>query len=301
MGPAMKRLLAALLGTVFALWVAVAPAQDGGGRPLPGPQGPERGAYREQLWLVPSQDTSVLMRTTVFRPKGDGPFPLVVINHGSVQNAEERRKFAQPVFAAGAEFFVQRGYAVAVPQRPGHGATGGPYFEAQGSPCENANYVKSALAVADSITAAIGYMTQQQFVKRDGIVVVGQSAGGWGTLGLASRNPKNVTAIVNFAGGRGGRVYNRPNNNCAPEKLVEAAAVLGTTARIPVLSIYTENDSYFSADLSQKIADAYRNAGGRMDYRLLPAFGDDGHRLFGARDGLVIWGPLVDGFLKSLR
>jgi dienelactone hydrolase len=224
-----------------------------------------------------------------------------VINHGSVQNPDQRRKFVQPVFIAGAEFFVERGYAVAVPQRPGHGETGGPYFEAPGSPCENANYVKSGLAVADSIEAAIAYMTRQSFVKRDGIVVVGQSAGGWGALALASRNPKNVAAIVNFAGGRGGRIHNRPNNNCAPEKLVAAAAVFGSTARIPVLSIYTQNDFYFSPALSRQIADAYRKAGGNMDYRLLPAFGDDGHRLFGSRDGLPQWAPIVDELLASLK
>jgi dienelactone hydrolase len=296
----MKRLCAALIGLCVASWAVAVPAQDGGGRASAGPQGVEEGAYRRQLWLVPSQDTSVLMRTTVFRPTGAGPFPLVVINHGSVQNADQRRKFVQPVFGAAAEFFVQRGYVVVVPQRPGHGETGGPYFEGQGSPCENANYVASGRAVADSIEAAIGYMTRQPFVKREGVIVVGQSAGGWGALALASRNPKNVTAIVNFAGGRGGRVHNRPNNNCAPEKLIAAAGVFGSTARIPVLSIYTQNDSYFSAALSRQIADAYRKAGGRMDYRLLPAFGEDGHRLFGTRDGGPVWQPLVSELLASL-
>jgi dienelactone hydrolase len=295
----MTRPPAALIAMVLALWSVSVPAQDGGGRPTAGPQGAEHGAYRQQLWLVPSQDRSVLMRTTVFRPAGAGPFPLVVINHGSVQDADQRRKFVQPVFAAGAEFFVERGYAVVVPQRPGHGETGGPYFEGQGSPCEKADYLKSGLAVADSIEAAIAYMTRQPFVKRQGIVVVGQSAGGCGALALASRNPKDVAAIINFAGGRGGRIHNRPNNNCAPERLVEAAARFGATARIPVLSIYTENDSYFSAALSRQIADAYRKAGGNMDYRLLPAFGEDGHRLFGAREGAPVWGPLVDGFLKK--
>ncbi len=294
----MKRLLAALAVIFFVIWTTAVPARDGGGRPVAGPLGPETGRYRQQLWLVPSQDTSVLMRTTVFRPQGPGPFPLAVINHGSVQNADQRGKFVQPVFAAGAEYFVQRGYAVIVPQRPGHGETGGPYFEAQGSPCENANYIKSGLAVADSIAAAIAYMTRQPFVKRDGVIVVGQSAGGWGALALASRNPKQVRAVINFAGGRGGRVHDRPNNNCEPGRLVAAAATFGATARIPVLSLYTSNDSYFSAQLSKRIADAYRSKGGVMDYRLLPAFGNDGHRLFGARDGVPLWSTIVGDFLK---
>lgn len=297
----MKRLFAGLFGIFFAIFAAAVPAQDGVRPFAAGPQGREEGRDRKQLWLVPSQDRSVLMRTTVFRPQGAGPFPLVVISHGSLENAEQRRKFLQPAFAAGAEFFVRRGYAVIVPQRPGHGKTGGPYFEGRDGPCENADYVKSGLAVADSIEAAIDYMTRQSFVKRDGIIVVGQSAGGWGALALASRNPRNVMAIVAFAAGRGGRVHNRPNNNCAPEKLVQAAAAFGSRARIPVLAIYTQNDSFFSSDLSKRIADAYRNKGGRMNYRLLPAFGDDGHRLFGARDGVALWGPIVEGFLKSVR
>ena len=63
-----------VLALIVAIGCAPARAQS------PGPQGPEQGAYRQQLWLVPSQDRRVLMRTVVFRPKGPGPFPLVVIN-----------------------------------------------------------------------------------------------------------------------------------------------------------------------------------------------------------------------------
>lgn len=297
----MKRPLTALVGIIFVLCTGAVSTQDAGARPAAGPQGREEGRYRQQLWLVPSQDRSVLMRSMVFRPPGAGPFRLVVINHGSTQNAEQRQKARQPVFAAAAAFFVQRGYAVIVPQRPGHGETRGPYFEGRDGTCENSDYVGSGQAVADSIAAAIAYMTRQPFVKRDGVVVVGQSAGGWGALALASRNPKQVKAVINFAGGRGGRVHDRPNNNCAPEKFVEAAALFGASARIPVLSIYTRNDSYFGAGLSTRLADAYRRRGGNMDYRLLPAFGNDGHRLFGAPDGVPVWGPLVEEFLKGIR
>jgi dienelactone hydrolase len=268
-----------------------------------GPQGPEQGALRQQLWLVPSQNPGTLMRTAVFRPAGPGPFPLVVINHGSTQNGETRANLVQPVFVAASEFFVRRGYAVAVPQRPGHGETGGPYLESNNGPdgCRSADYRRSGLATADSIAAAVSFLAGQPFVKKTGAIVVGQSAGGWGALALASRNPKEVRAIINFAGGRGGRVNDRPNNNCAPEKLVDAAASFGKTARIPVLSIYTENDSYFAPDLSRRVSDAFATAGGRVEFHLLPAFGRDGHALLGSRDGVAIWGPVVDAFLKSAR
>ena len=242
------------------------------------------------------------MRTVIFHPEGPGPFPLVVINHGSVQNADQRAKM-RPVFLTASKFFVERGYAVAVPSRPGHGETGGPYLETNSKTggCADSDYRASGNVTADSIQAAIDYLVAQPFVKKTGIVVVGQSAGGWGSLALASRNPRNVKAIINFAGGRGGHIQDRPNNNCAPEKLIEAARSFGTTARIPVLSIYTENDTFFAPSISKPLNAAFKAAGGRIEFKLMPAFGLDGHAFLGAPDGVQTWGPVVDDFLKSLH
>jgi dienelactone hydrolase len=295
-----KRLTTRLLTAAVAIWAGIIAANA---QMRAGPQDFEQGLLRRQLWLVPSQDKQVLMRTIVARPPGDGPFPLVLINHGTTQHRDQRESMRQPVYAAATAWFVRRGYAVAVPQRPGHGETGGPYFEANSirGGCGGSDYRRSGLATADTIQAAIDFFTQQPFVKRTGIIVVGQSAGGWGALALSSRNPRNVAGIINFAGGRGGRVNSRPNYNCAPEKLVETARLFGGTARIPVLSIYTENDSFFAPALSREYNDAYRSAGGKVDYRLLPAFGADGHSLLGSRDGPPVWGSIVEEFLARLR
>ena len=101
------------------------------------------------------------MRTALFRPAGAGPFPLVVINHGSVQNDGPSAPIMRSrSFTAASELFVKRGYAVAVPQRPGHGETGGPYLRDRtaGGGCANADYRASGFATADSIQAAIDYL-----------------------------------------------------------------------------------------------------------------------------------------------
>jgi dienelactone hydrolase len=133
------------------------------------------------------------------------------------------------------------------------------------------------------------------------VVVVGQSAGAWGALALAGRNPAGVRAVINFAGGRGGRSYDRADNNCAPERLIDAARDYGVTARVPTLWLYTENDSYFPPRLSRRLYEGFRVSGGRADYRLLPAFGADGHFLAETAASESIWAPVVDNFLAGLR
>jgi homoserine acetyltransferase len=110
-----------------------------------------------------------------------------------------------------------------------------------------------------------------------------------------------VRAVINFAGGRGGRSYDKPHNNCAPDRLIAAARAFGTTARIPTLWIYSANDSFFGPDLSRRMAEAFRAGGGRADYRLLPAFGSDGHRLIEMREAVGAWSPIVQEFLGRLR
>src|ERR1700740_192493 len=74
---------------------------------------------RRQLWLAPSTDPSVLMRTTVFRPPGDGPFPLVVMNHGTTQNPVQRQYFPILEFEAAALWFAKQGFVGRGAHAPG--------------------------------------------------------------------------------------------------------------------------------------------------------------------------------------
>src|SRR6478609_6916779 len=89
-----------------------------------GPQGSESGPSRRQEWLVPLSDPSMPSRALLFRPAGDGPFRLAVIAHASVQNPLRRAQMPQPEYRALATWLVSRGFAVIVPERSGHGATG---------------------------------------------------------------------------------------------------------------------------------------------------------------------------------
>jgi dienelactone hydrolase len=145
-------------------------------QPSLGEQGPEGEPHRRQQWLIPSPDPATAAHAVLFRPPGKGPFPLAVIAHASTQNVLRRAQMPQPEYRALAGWLVGRGFAVLVPERPGHGATGGKYLEDQGD-CDEADYARSGRVVADAIAAATGFIRKQPFIRAEGMVVIGHSAG----------------------------------------------------------------------------------------------------------------------------
>ena len=200
-----------------------------------------------------------------------------------------------PTFASASNWLLQRGYMVALPLRRGYGETGGPWRENYGS-CGNPDYYRAGLVTAEDIQAAIGFFRARSDVARDRILLIGWSAGGWGSLAADSQNPPGVFAVLNFAGGRGG---NPLLGNCTPRPLVDAAGRYGATARVPSQWLYAANDKFFAPDLSRRMFDAFVRAGGKADYVALPAFGADGHRIF--PDGRALWQPPVETFLATIK
>ena len=263
-----------------------------------GAEGLEGLPARRQQWLVPSPDRNTTSHAILFRPPGEGPFPLAILAHASTQNGLLRAQMPQPEYRALALWLVARGYAVLVPERPGHGLTGGRYLEDQGD-CDRAGYVHAGHATADAIAAALAYMREQPFVRKDGTVIAGHSAGAWGALALAGQNPGGVERIVAFAAGRGGRANDRPHEICAPQNLMTAAAEFGEGARIPVLWLVAENDSYFSPAFSRRMADAFRTGGDRVDFRVLTAFRNEGHWLAESDGGEKLYGPLLEQAINT--
>jgi dienelactone hydrolase len=273
-------------------------AQPAAAQVSPGAQAPEGEPDRRQQWLVPSPDPATAAHAILFRPPGDGPFPLAIVAHASSQNVLRRAQMPQPEYRALAAWLVARGFAVLVPERPGHGATGGRYLEDQGG-CDEADYARAGWATADSLAAALDFMRRQSFVRQDGAVIVGHSAGAWGGLALAGRNPHALSAIIAFAPGRGGHANDLPNRVCAPHTLISAAAEFGQRAGVPVAWLVAANDTYFAPALSRQMADAFRAGGGRVDFRVLAASGSEGHWLPESERGVKSAGPDLDRALKA--
>jgi len=264
--------------------------------PAFGPTGPEGPPARRQEWRVLTPDAATASHALLFRPQGEGPFPVAVIAHASVENEIQRAQMKQPDYARLALALVARGFAVLVPQRPGHGATGGPYLEGQGS-CDAPNYLRAAQATGRAISTALDFLRAQAFARKHDAVIVGHSAGGFGALALAQRDPRDIAAIIAFAPGRGGHAHGRAGEVCAPDKLIAASKTLGQNARVPVTWLVAENDSYFSPALSQRMADAFRAGGDRVTFKVLPPLAREGH--FVAEDGdKALLGSIVANAIK---
>jgi dienelactone hydrolase len=264
-----------------------------------GAQGAEGEPDRMQQWLVPSPDPDTAAHALLFRPPGEGPFRLAVIAHASTQNLLRRAQMPQPEYRALAAWLVARGFAVLVPERLGHGATGGRYREDQGG-CDEADYISAGRATAEAIAAALGYLRGQSFIRQDGAVIVGHSAGAWGALAFAGENPRGVSAIIAFSPGRGGHANDLPSQVCAPDTLLSSAGEFGKTARLPVTWLVAANDTYFSPVLSRQLADAFRSSGGRVEFRVLAAAGSEGHWLAETESGVKSAGPELDRALRLL-
>jgi dienelactone hydrolase len=285
----------AAMSLLAALLVAPARAQG-----VLGPAGAEGEPMRRQEWRLPSTDANTVAHGLLFRPPGNGPFRLAVIAHASTQNALRRAQMPQAEYRALAAFLVARGLAVLLPQRPGHGATGGRYVEDQGG-CDEADYAQSGRATAADISTALEFLRARDFIRKDGAVVIGHSAGGWGALALANADPKAISTIIAFAPGRGGHADDLANRICAPQTLNLAAAEFGKAARIPVTWLVAANDTYFSPSFSRQLADAFRRGGDKVDFRVLPEAGSEGHWLIETEAGVKIAGGELERALRSFK
>jgi dienelactone hydrolase len=236
---------------------------------------------------------------TTYMPDGPGPFPLIVLSHGSPPDSRDRPKVGRYRELPQIRIFVQLGFAVIVPIRRGFGATGGTYEEDAGS-CRNPDYTAAGKQAALDVLAALDYAETLPQVDRDHVVLVGQSAGGFASLAAASFAPKGLVAVVNFSGGRGGNPSKHPGMPCGPQQMADTIGHFASTTRVPVLWHYVQNDMFFEPDVVATWFAAFQAAGGQGQIIVEPPFGRNGHGMFAVKDSIPIWLPHFEQFLTPL-
>ncbi len=242
----------------------------------------------EQVAMIPKKGLfTIELETAIYKPRGEGPFPLALINHGKSPGDARFQSRYHPMPAV--RYFLQRGYVVAVPMRQGFSKSSGVYI---GGGC---NVESNGRAQAEDVVAALDYMTALPYVDKTRIIVLGQSHGGYTTLALGAVNYPGVKGLVNFAGGL-------RQDNCPgwESGLARAVASYAKETNSPSLWFYGDNDSYFTPYTYRLMHRRYVEAGGRTQLVAFGAFGSDSHKMFGSRQGESIWQPAVKKFLEEI-
>jgi pimeloyl-ACP methyl ester carboxylesterase len=172
------------------------------------------------------------------------------------------------------------------------------YFANVGD-CKKPEFLSPGLMIATLDQWVVDFMEKEAIIAPGKAIVVGQSGGGWGAIALSSLNPSSVRAIITFAAGRGGRVDGKPNNNCAPNKLVRSNAQFRN--EIPhsnALDLLGERHIVWPG-LGKSNARGVYSSGRESGVSNAPAIGSDGHFLIDAADAVPIWSPLVSRFLDQ--
>ena len=243
---------------------------------------------REEIVMVKKQGAfETELETTLFRPPGAGPFPVVIINHG--KSPGDSRFQGRARMEVAAREFVARGYLVAIPMRQGFSKSTGNYI---GGGC---NVESNGRAQASDVTATLDYLKTLPDADASRALVMGQSHGGFTTLAFGTLNAPNVAGLINFAGGL--RQESCPGWEGG---LSRAVGSYGKETQLKSLWFYGDNDSFFQTWLYKDMHQKYTDAGGKARLMAFGNFGSDAHFLFGSRAGTPIWLPEVEKFMAEL-
>lgn len=118
----------------------------------------------------------------LFVPQGEGPFPAVVVIHGSGTSFRENRWYLTLT-----EYLQSRGVIVLLPDKRGSAKSGGDW--------RNASFED----LATDTLAAVRYLVQTDSADVRDIGIVGMSQGGWIAPLVADRS-QDVDFVVSFVG-----------------------------------------------------------------------------------------------------
>ena len=237
----------------------------------------------------PSFLGSIQLETTIYKPPGVGPFPLVIINHGKQLGNPHLQKRFEPLSVA--LYFLERGYVVFVPMRHGFSKSGGEY-QFHGNSAEMAGRDQ-----ARDIDVTIQYAHSLPYVKKDITLVVGYSEGGWVTLAYGALQPDpSVRGIINFSGG-----VRDPCCIGLLEEMIDASKKFGAQTTVASIWFYGNNDSLFNRYVSDRMFSNY--ARGNPNSRFIPFgnFSTDAHLLFMDPKGRAVWEPFLTQFLHDVQ
>jgi dienelactone hydrolase len=265
-------------------------------------QGDLETALREAVHTVPVAGTDSTIVITSFRPPGAGPFPWIVLSHGTATTAEANRAIGRYRPLPPIREWVRRGYAVVAPVRRGYGASGGAQFGDSYGGCARPDFRRAGEGAALDLLATIAWAKAEQDLDGKRWLLVGQSAGGFASIYTAAKQPEGLMAVLAFAPGRGGDPQTRPGEPCASDQMAALYASIAPRVTVPVLWFYAENDQFIGPRVQKLWFEAFHKAGGRGELVVIPPFPERvGHGVFPSTRGIPLWTSAVSRFFTNQR
>ncbi|MDL2358237.1 MAG: dienelactone hydrolase family protein, partial [Pseudomonadota bacterium] len=246
----------------------------------------------ETVWIaMPEAGLAAPLRleATLYKPTGAGRFPVVLFNHGSSGGPIPPTYTENPRALAG--FLNERGIALIVPMRRGRGKSEGVNQE-EPSACTVASARQGIAYAAGAVDATFAFLRAQPWADMDRLVLAGHSRGGVLAAVYAGEHPGVAKGVINFSGGW-------KNDTCG-EQDINLALFDGAGRRAggPAIFLYGRGDGFYADASMDNYARSYRDAGGKVDFRLYQVSGFNGHLLY--RRGLPLWEHDLDGFLRAV-
>jgi carboxymethylenebutenolidase len=237
------------------------------------------------------QSGELSLHGVLYVPRGSGPFPAVLWNHGAWRDP-------MVAFDRLAPTFTERGWVFFGPFRRGQGlsSAAGPFIEDEIDHAKQSGGPNAAAAKAVSLLtgehldeqlAAYAWLKRQPYVVAQRIAVAGNSFGGIEAVLGAERVP--YCAAIDGAGASMSWAE-------APE-LREAMIRAARSSRAPLLLFQAANDVDLSP--SRTLSSEMRAAGKTVELQIYPPYGStpgEGHNF--AWLGSAIWGRDVLEFLQ---
>lgn len=247
-----------------------------------------------------------------YRPQGNGPFPLVIYNHGSRSGQEHTEvpcRYAAVVLAAA-------GYAVLVPERRGYGKSDGQTYDEEVQGDRGDRMMKRFREEASDVIAGLDYLKNGGTVGQlysgvaaelgrkgtkpapppidfNRVAIMGWSHGGVVSILTASEH-HDFVALVDQAGGA-----LTWNSSPTLQRELPAAA---RKVKVPAICMDAENDA--TTEAAKTVCEAIKNSGETEKTIIYPPFTPTsnpsnvapGHLIFA--QGVSIWQNDLLAFLK---
>ncbi|WP_298922379.1 dienelactone hydrolase family protein [uncultured Roseobacter sp.] len=240
----------------------------------------------------------IALSVVIYRPEGPGPFPLALVHHGSTGTGKNASDFDQiwtPDWLA--DVLNEHGWLAAFPQRRGRGLSDGLYDEGFAEDRSEGYSPKAELSLPgaeralEDANAALDALRKRADVSPTQTLVGGVSRGGVVAIMQAGDRPDEIAGVINFVGGWVGEGW---GDDIINPTLFRRIGTFGG----PVLSIYGEEDPFYSVEHSKQNLAQMEALGASTQLHVVKVDGyGNGHWAVAVPN---LWEEVVDAFLRTI-